>query len=98
MLAGVTVALVAAFGPITAHELATKAADWLGPHWTHMDGRLMTVDDVRFAISGQSPLLRALDQVQVGWPAWGEGPAARWLLPRATALTAIWSARDRVDG
>ncbi len=98
MLAGVTVTLVAAFGPIAAGELAAKAADWLGPHWTHMDGRPMTVDDVRFSISRQSALLRGLDQVQVGWPAWREGPSARWLLPRATALTAIWSLRDRAQG
>jgi hypothetical protein len=58
----------------------------------------MTVGDVRISVSRQSALLRGLDQVQVDWPAWREGPSARWLLPRATALTAIWSPQLRAVG
>jgi hypothetical protein len=90
ILAGVTVAVVSASGPIERAELAERVHPLLGYRWS-VNGRPLTTTDVDSAINRLGAQLRALDLVEGDWRAWRAGPSARTLLPRATALAALWS-------
>jgi hypothetical protein len=92
ILAGVTVAVVSASGPIDHPELAARVYPLLNPRWS-VDGRPLTIEDVRHAINMSRLQLEALDLVEGDWRTWQAGPSARTLLPRATALADMWSRR-----
>lgn len=95
ILAGVAIAVLAATGPQRPGELAAKVHPMLGHSWA-LDGRALTVQDVRSSIGQLSPVLRGLDQIDAELSMWRAGPSARSLLPRATALSALWSKNQGV--
>ena len=90
VLAGVTVAVLATSGPLSSEELAAKVFPLLGHRWVS-DGHPLTEFDVRMSIAGCTSVLTGLDLIETQWPIWRAGPAARTLLPRATALAHLWS-------
>ncbi len=90
ILAGVTVATLETSGPLARAELAARVHGLLGDRWS-MDGRPITTADVESAISRLGADLEALDLLAGDRRTWRAGPSARTLLPRATALAALWS-------
>ena len=90
VLAGVTVAVLETSGPLARTELAARVCGLLGDRWS-MNGRPVTTADVESAISRVGAQLEALDLVAGDWRTSRAGPSARTLLPRATALAALWS-------
>jgi hypothetical protein len=89
ILAGDAVSVLAAGGPQSLAELAHRIHPLLGHGWV-ADGHPLTEEDVRASLRRMSAVLRGLDQVEVRGGTWTAGPSARTLLPRATALSAIW--------
>jgi hypothetical protein len=92
ILAGVTVAIVSASGPIDNADLAARVHPLLNPRWS-INGQLLSVEDVNHAINMSRLQLEALDLIESDWRTWRAGPSARTLLPRATALADMWSRR-----
>ncbi|MFP5070160.1 plasmid pRiA4b ORF-3 family protein [Pseudonocardia nantongensis] len=90
ILATAAVALLSASGPIRCAELAERVYALLGNRWS-LDGRPLTGADVDSMINGMRADLEALDLVEGEGRTWRAGPSAQTLLPRATALSAIWS-------
>lgn len=90
ILAGVMVAMLLVGGRQRSKELAARLYPLLGQHWSY-NGRPLTEQDVRTSINQMSAVLRGLDQIDLHRDVWAAGPSARTLLPRATALSAIWS-------
>lgn len=89
--------MLAAAGSLTAEELAGGLHP-LCDGWSR-NGQSLTAQDLRMSISGLTPVLQGLDQVQVDWPFWRAGPSALTLLSRATALAQIWTTgRQRIPG
>jgi hypothetical protein len=82
-----TLALLAAEGPSKPQDMAGRLLELLGDRWITSLGQRL--DEARL----RSDLYR-LECVLVGNTSsgsWEVGPSARWLLPRATALTYLWS-------
>jgi hypothetical protein len=97
LLASDAVAMLAAAGPLTGEELPGRLHP-LYNGWSH-SGRPLTPQDVQMSISRLAAVLQGLDQVQVDWPIRRAGPSALTLLPRATALTQIWTgSRHKIPG
>lgn len=90
VLAVLTTAALSAGGPLDRQELAPRVHSLLGEGWS-ADGRSLTVADVESAINELSGQLEALDLAMHDWKHWRAGTSARTLLPRATALAALWS-------
>ncbi len=90
ILAGVTVAVLAAGGPLPSEELAVKVFPMLGHRWM-ADGHPLTDVDVRMSIARATSVLTGLDLIETSWPVYRAGLSARTLLPRATALAHLWS-------
>jgi len=90
ILAGVTVAVLATKGPLPSAELASTVFPMLGHRWVS-DGHPLTAVDVRMSIARSTSVLTGLDLMETSWPVYRAGPAARALLPRATALAHLWS-------
>lgn len=86
-LTEVAVAVVSASGPIGTTELAERAHSLLGSGWT-LKGRALTSADVESVLDRLWTDLQAVDLVEHDRGTWREGPSARSLLPRATALAA----------
>lgn len=85
-------ALLLAEGTQTDTVLAARLHPMLGPGWT-VDGEPITEHDVRMALARLHAHLAGLDLIVTdGWE-WRAGPSAQWLLPRATALAHLWTAR-----
>jgi hypothetical protein len=90
LLAGASAATLAAHGPMGVGELAAAVHPYLGHGWS-VDGRPVTEEDVRRALWGASATLRALDLLEIEDQSWRAGASAITLLPRATALSFLWS-------
>ncbi len=90
VLIGVTSAAVAAQGPATVELLAATAHPWLGA-WA-VNGRPVTVDDVRQELLYSAATMEALDLIERDRGTWRAGPSATTLIPRATALARVWRA------
>lgn len=96
VLAQVSVGFLAARGSRQVDDLAAAAHPFLGFRWS-VNGRPMTVPDVKRALYGLRCTLEGLDLVEVDGETWGPGPSARTLLPGATALARLWS-KNSVGG
>ena len=94
ILAGVTVAVLVAKGPLPSAELATEVFPMLGHRWM-FDGHPLTDMDVRLSIAGATSVLTGLDLIETDWPLYQTGASARTLLPRATALAHLWCVSPR---
>lgn len=90
VLDGVTVAVLATTGPQRAEGLAARIHPLLGHGWVS-NGQPLTEQDVRTSIKSAGTVLSGLDLIEREWPLWRAGPSARTLLPRATALSQLWS-------
>lgn len=81
-----TVGVLAAHGPLSLSQLATRVHQLLGRSW-QCDGQPLTERDVSSAIAQCSALMEGLDLLDdSNWHAWTAGPSARSLLPRASML------------
>ncbi|CNH99030.1 Plasmid pRiA4b ORF-3-like protein [Mycobacterium tuberculosis] len=81
-----TIAVLAAHGPLDELKLAERVHRLLGHGWQR-DGQPLTLHDVRMAIAKQSSIMRGLDLLDdADWHACTAGPSARSLLPRAEML------------
>jgi len=91
IVATTAIATVAATGPHRPDHLATRLFPQIGHGWTK-NGRAITEQDVHLELRRLTPTLQALDQLTTDTLArtWDAGPSARTLLPRATALAALW--------
>jgi len=84
-----TISVLAAHGPLSLIQLATRVHQLLGRGWQR-DGQPLTERDVQFAIAQQSPIMRGLDLIDdTDRRAWTVGASARSLLPRAGMLAGI---------
>lgn len=90
VLAGTIVALLAHHGPTPLPVLARRAHPLLD-RWAHPDGTPLSPADVRLEISRLAALAQGLDLLRIHDSLWAPGPAAHTLLPRATALTHLWT-------
>lgn len=79
------VALVAARGPLTTHDLAAEVLSMLGRGWRRGNDPI-TVADVEHELYRLDTQLEAMDLLATTRPAWTAGPSARSLLPGATLL------------
>lgn len=90
------VAVLAAHGTQTRDELPARLLELLHPGWSRR-GAPITIDDLRRELAGFAAVLEGLDQLTRGpGGRWEPGPSARWLLPRAVALAALWSPGQNV--
>ena len=90
MLGTTAVAVLAASGPLSTKELMSRVVALMGFGWS-IDGSPLTDSDYESKLSWMAAELRALDLLAGDWRTWEAGPSARTLLPRATALAALWS-------
>lgn len=93
-LVSTAVAVLAVEGPESRETLAERVLGLLGPGWAR-GGRPITAYDVARELSRIGPVLEGCDQIVQHGALWHPGSAARWLLPRATALAALWSPDTR---
>ncbi len=71
-----TIAVLAAHGPLPLAELAMQVHRMLGFGWQR-DGQPINEADVRTAIVQQSPIMTGLDLIdQANWRVWASGPIA----------------------
>jgi hypothetical protein len=86
-----TIGVLAADGPLPLARLAARVHQLLGYGW-RLDGQPVTAQDLRTAISRQSPMMQGLDLIDTSnRHAWTVGPSAQSLLPGATMLAEIWA-------
>ena len=86
-----TVAVLAVHGPQSRQDLPIRLLELLGPGWAR-GGAPIGVDDLARELSRNAAVLEGLDLITRrpgGY--WEPGPSARWLLPRAVALAALWT-------
>lgn len=76
-------------------RLAATMLPLLGPGWSS-GGQPLTSHDVHLCLAQISSVLQGLDQIELTWPVWHPGPSARCLIPRATALAALWDTHPPV--
>jgi hypothetical protein len=91
ILAGGSLAVLAARGTLSLGELAQQVHPWLGDDWITHDGDRLTNGDVHTALAMLTLELEALDLIHADMSTWRPGPSARWLLPRATGLAHLWA-------
>lgn len=96
ILTGVAVAVLATFGPQRIAELARRVHPLLGHGWIR-NGQPLIESDLRSSIGHLGAVLRGLDMIETDGAIWCAGPSARCLLPRATALTHLWTRASAVD-
>ena len=90
-LTELSIGVLAAHGPLSIAELASRVHPLLGRGWQR-DGQPIEEEDVRMAIAQQSPIMTGLDVLDhPDWHMWASGPAALSLLPGATTLARIWT-------
>ena len=91
ILAGDSLASLVADGPCRPEELAARAFKLLGDRWVTGEGHPLTERRVVKELYRLQAVLVSLDLIEAERDTWSEGPSARWLLPRATALAHLWS-------
>jgi hypothetical protein len=85
-----TIGVLAAHGPLSPAQLATRVHPLLGHGWRRA-GQPITEDDVRSALMQESAVMTALDLIdRADRDGWIVGLSARSLLPRASMLAEIW--------
>lgn len=90
LLATDTVALLAAHGTQSRHDLPARLLELLGPGWAR-GGAPLTADDITRQLTRAASVLEGLDQLtRRPGGLWEPGPGASWLLPRAAALASLW--------
>jgi hypothetical protein len=90
ILVGHALASLAAHGPRTPQDLATRLFDLLGDRWVTSQGQALVVARTRSELYGVERVMVGLDLIPSSQGVWVAGPSARWLLPRATALAHLW--------
>ncbi len=86
-----TIAVLAAHGPLPLSQLAAQVYQLLGRGW-QCDGEPLTENDVCIAIAQHSLIMSELDLIdETNWRLWAIGTSGLSLLPRATMLAQIWS-------
>jgi len=83
-------ASLAAEGPRTPQDLATRLLGLLGDRWVTSHGQALDVSRTQSELYRVEPVMVGLDLIQSSHGVWVAGPSARWLLPRATALAHLW--------
>jgi Plasmid pRiA4b ORF-3-like protein len=86
-----TLALLAAEGPSKPQGMAGRLLDLLGDRWVTSQGQRLDEARLRSDLYRLESVLVGLDLINTSSGSWEPGPSARWLLPRATALTHLWS-------
>lgn len=92
ILIGESLASLVAEGPCRVDELATRIFSLLGDRWVTGEGEPLAEAHVLASLNRSRAVLIGLDLIASTQGSWLAGPAARWLLPRATALAQLWTA------
>lgn len=91
ILAGEALALLAADAPTRPQDLAGRLLGLLGGGWVTGQGQPLDQAATLKSLYGLELALVGLDLIRTSDGFWTAGPAALWLLPRATALARLWS-------
>jgi hypothetical protein len=91
ILAGEGLASLVADGPCRPEELAARLLPALGGRWVTGQGQPLDEDATRHELYRLQSVLTGLDLIRSEKGNWTAGPSARWLLPRATALSHLWT-------
>ncbi|HVA74949.1 MAG TPA: plasmid pRiA4b ORF-3 family protein [Acidimicrobiales bacterium] len=86
-----TLAFLAAEGPCKPQDMAGRLLELLGGRWVTSQGQRLDEARLRSDLYRLECVLVGLDLINTSSGSWEVGPSARWLLPRATALTYLWS-------
>jgi len=91
ILAGDGIANLVAEGPCRPQELAARLLPVLGDRWMTSEGQRLDEELTRHALYRLGSVLVGLDLIRDEKGTWSAGPSAQWLLPRATALSHLWT-------
>ena len=91
ILTGDALATLVAEGPSRPDEMAGRLLRVLGGRWMTSEGQPLDEKLTRHALYRLQSELIGLDLIREEKGTWAAGPSAQWLLPRATALSHIWT-------
>jgi hypothetical protein len=94
ILLGEALASLVTAGPCRADELAARVFPLLGDRWATGDGEPLAEVHVVASLNRSRAALIGLDQIASTGGTWSAGPAARWLLPRATGLAHLFDGSE----